>query len=91
MILIVESGSTKADWVLLDGVNIDKFFQTKGWNPLFLSSEQMMLRLKSYSELKAVYTKIIEVHFYTPGCSSASSFDILEFSLTSFLLMLMLL
>ena len=54
MILIVESGSTKADWVLLDGVNILSSFQTKGWNPLFLSSEQMMLRLKSYSELKAV-------------------------------------
>ena len=84
MILIVESGSTKADWVLLDGVNILSSFQTKGWNPLFLSSEQMMLRLKSYSELKAVFTKIIEVHFYTAGCSSASSFDILESSLTSF-------
>ena len=84
MILIVESGSTKADWVLLDSVNILSSFQTKGWNPLFLSLEQMMLRLKSYSELKAVYTKIIEVHFYTPGCSSASSFDILESSLTSF-------
>ena len=28
--------------------------------------------------------KFIEVHFYTPGCSSASSFDILESSLTSF-------
>ena len=84
MILIVESGSTKADWVLLDGVNILSSFQTKGWNPLFLNSEQMMLRLKSYSELKAIYTKIIEVYFYTPGCSSASSFDILKFSLTSF-------
>ena len=44
----------------------------------------MILRLKSYKELKAVYTKIIEVHFYTPGCSSASSFDILESSLKSF-------
>ena len=60
MILIVESGSTKADWVLLDGVNILSSFQTKGWNPLFHSSEQMMLRLKSYSELKTVFTKILE-------------------------------
>ena len=73
MILIVESGSTKADWVLLDGVNIISSFNTKGWNPLFLTSEQMMLRLKSYRELKAIFTKITEVHFYTPGCSSSSS------------------
>ena len=84
MILIVESGSTKADWVLLDGVNTISSFQTKGWNPLFLSSEQMMLRLKSYSELKAVFTKILEVHFYTPGCSNPSSFNIIESSLKSF-------
>ena len=84
MILIVESGSTKADWVILDGDNILSYFQTKGWNPLFLSSEQMVLRLKSYLELKAVFTKIIEVHFYTPGCSSPSSFDIFESSLKSF-------
>ena len=84
MILIVESGSTKADWVLLDGVNFLSSFQTKGWNPLFLSSEEMVLRLKSYSELKAVFTKILEVHFYTPGCSSSSSFNILDYSLKSF-------
>ena len=84
MILIVESGSTKSDWVLLDRVNILNSFQKKGWNPVFLSSEQMMLRLKSYSELKSVFTKITEVHFYSPGCSSALSFDTLEFSLKSY-------
>tara|TARA_B100001093_G_C26859689_1_gene1029310 strand:- start:6946 stop:7788 length:843 start_codon:yes stop_codon:yes gene_type:complete len=83
MILIVESGSTKADWVLLDGITSKSSFQTKGWNPLFLSSEQMMLRLKSYSELNTVFTKILEVHFYTPGCSNPSSFNILESSLKS--------
>ena len=84
MILIVESGSTKADWVLLDGFNTIISFQTKGWNPLFLSKEQMKLRLKSYAELQGVYKNISEVHFYTPGCSSAPSFDILETSLKSF-------
>ena len=52
--------------------------------PIFLSTEEMILRLKSYKELKAVFTKILEVHFYTPGCSSASSFNILDYSLKSF-------
>ena len=81
MILIVESGSTKADWVLLDGVNTISSFQTKGWNPLFLTSEQMILRLKSYSELKTVFAKILEVHFYAPGCSNPSSLNDLKSSL----------
>ena len=35
MILIVESGSTKSDWVLLDRVNILNSFQKKGWNKCY--------------------------------------------------------
>lgn len=84
MILIVESGSTKADWVVLDGIKTISFFQTKGWNPLFLSSEHMIVRLKSYLELKSIFTKILKVYFYAPGCSDPSSFNILESSLKSF-------
>lgn len=84
MILIVESGSTKADWVVLDGIKTISSFQTKGWNPLFLSSELMILRLKSYLELKSIFTKILKVYFYAPGCSDPSSFNILESSLKSF-------
>ena len=43
----------------------------------------MILRLKSYPELKTVFAKILEVHFYAPGCSNTSSFNDLESSLKS--------
>ena len=57
MILIVESGSTKADWVLLDGVKTISSFQTKGWNPLFLSSEQMMAKYRTMTVGDTVHVK----------------------------------
>lgn len=84
MILIVESGSTKADWVVLDGDKNLSSFQTKGWNPLFLSSHEMILRLKSYLELKSVYLMIKELYFYTPGYSHSLSFETLYTSLKDF-------
>ena len=58
MILIVESGSTKADWALLEGETTSISFQTKGWNPLFLDAELMECRLQSYVELQSVYSRI---------------------------------
>jgi len=86
MILIVESGSTKADWVLLERETTKISFQTKGWNPLFLEAEEMKLRLKSYAELQLVYSSINKVCFYAPGSSHIESKDVLKSSLESFFL-----
>ena len=86
MILIVESGSSKADWVLLESETTKISFQTKGWNPLFLEAEEMKLRLKSYTELKPVYSSIKKVYFYAPGSSHIESKDVLKFSLESIFL-----
>ena len=81
MILIVESGSTKADWVLLESETKKISFQTKGWNPLFLEAEEMKLRLQSYVELQLVYSRIKKVYFYAPGCSHIASKEVLKLSL----------
>ncbi len=81
MILIVESGSTKADWVLLESETKKISFQTKGWNPLFLEAEEMNLRLQSYVELQLVYSRIKKVYFYAPGCSHKASKEVLKLSL----------
>ena len=39
MHFIVESGSTKSDWVLVDSKNNQSFHTTIGFNPYFHSSE----------------------------------------------------
>jgi len=83
MILIVESGSTKADWLLVDGNDTVLSFQSKGWNPLFLSSHAMISRLNSYVELAAYMSSVQELHFYSPGISHSESKDQLQSVLES--------
>ena len=83
MILIVESGSTKADWVLLEGGVSKISFQTKGWNPLFLEAEEMKIRLRSYKELQLVFSRIEQLYFYAPGCSHIESKEVLQSLLES--------
>lgn len=75
MILIVESGSTKADWRLLKDDEIILSFQTKGWNPLVLTREDMKLRLEAYMQLKEFYTTINTVFFYCPGTGHTASVE----------------
>ncbi|MDB2622140.1 hypothetical protein N9Y06_02420 [Flavobacteriales bacterium] len=72
-VLIVESGSSKADWLLLENGVSKLSFQTKGWNPLFMTQEEMQVRFQSYHDLKGFYKSIDQVFFYAPGCSHEES------------------
>ncbi len=69
MITIIESGSTKADWLIIDE---DKRFQhhTIGFNPFFHSSEFVKENLEGDSFLSNWFSKSGEIHFYGAGCSS---------------------
>jgi len=82
MILIVESGSTKADWVLLHADGLETKFRTKGWNPLFLTEDEMLERLSSYKELSE--KKFKAVYFYTAGVSHIKSSESLHSILSVF-------
>jgi N-acetylglucosamine kinase-like BadF-type ATPase len=73
MILIVESGSTKADWVLLDSTGIKLSFKTKGWNIMLLDELEMSCRLNRLTDLNPFKDYIKEVYFYTSGASILSS------------------
>ena len=46
-ILIADSGSTKTDWVLLEGDTIIAKYQTIGFNPYFQSSEDIYMEIKT--------------------------------------------
>ena len=69
MITIIESGSTKADWLIIDE---DKRFQhhTIGFNPFFHTSEFVKENLEGDSFLSNWFSKSGEIHFYGAGCSS---------------------
>lgn len=69
MLLIVESGSTKADWMLIkDGISIP--FSTKGFNPFFHGKEDIILELNDHLELDLIKDQVTDIYFYGAGCSS---------------------
>lgn len=66
--LIADSGSTKAEWCLLEGKK-KKIFYTQGLSPYFLTTEQIQHIVEQ--ELKTKMKKAMpdEVFFYGTGCS----------------------
>lgn len=70
MIFIIESGSTKSDWVLVDDKSKQTFYKTVGFNPYFHSPEYVATEIKNNEALMSMVGKIKKVFFYGAGCSS---------------------
>lgn len=70
MILICDSGSTKADWALLDGINFSEF-QTDGLNPIHLSEATILEKLSAEKSIISNASAITEVNFFGAGCGSS--------------------
>lgn len=75
--LIADSGSTKAEWCLLDGQKKRKI-TTQGISPYFLSSMQIksILEKELLPGLKGAVPDII--HFYGTGCNNPANISILK-------------
>lgn len=71
MILIADSGSTKADWLLVNDKN-EKIaeFSTKGINPFFHGTDFILKELNSNFELNKYADDVKSVYFYGAGVSS---------------------
>lgn len=69
IILIADSGSTKAEWCLLDGKK-RKTIYTQGMSPYFLDTDQIqqILAVELKSKLKNIEPD--EVYYYGTGCSN---------------------
>ncbi len=85
MILIADSGSTKADWVLIDHKKIQSKFQTDGLNPVHLSEEVIFQKLSSEKNISSNAENISEVHFFGAGCGNADGMGRMEMVLKKIL------
>jgi glucosamine kinase len=81
MYFIVESGSTKSDWVLVDSKNNQSFYSTMGFNPYFHSSELIETELNKQVDILAVADEVLGVYFYGAGCSSEEMNEIVQIGL----------
>ncbi len=83
MILIADSGSTKTQWVIIDGKDVISDITTKGFNPYYYKEKELETTL--YEELHwYVKGKNIEkVYFYGAGCSTKTNCSLVKNALQS--------
>ena len=70
MILIVDSGSTKCDWIVIDnnGNQAAEKIRTKGLNPAIIQEKKLRKTIKKSKELRSVSDDVTHVFFYGAGC-----------------------
>ncbi len=85
MIAIVDSGATKADWVILDASYKEKFRTvTAGMNPYHVPSAVMLEEISKNADLVAVAKEITHVFFYGSGCSNSRMHTVVREGLMPF-------
>lgn len=79
MILIVDSGATKADWIALDEEGNKLFMtQTLGLSPEVLTKEIIDERLANNFELYKHRKEVTQLYFYGAGCGTQRMRDFLK-------------
>ncbi|MCB0445203.1 MAG: N-acetylglucosamine kinase, partial [Gelidibacter sp.] len=72
MILIVDSGSTKADWISVDtnGKQLFEKIRTKGLNPAILKEKKLKKTIRKSDVLMTHRHDVSHVFFYGAGCGT---------------------
>lgn len=86
MILIVDSGSTKCDWIAIDkeGNQLLEKIRTKGLNPAILSEKKLAKIIKKNETLNENRKNVSHIFFYGAGCGTEKPCLLLEGVLKSF-------
>jgi len=70
-ILIADSGSTKCDWMLIDGSGETiTEFHTMGFNPYFHDADLVEAKMTESAEAMSIASDVDRVYFYGAGSSS---------------------
>ncbi len=72
MLLIVDSGSTKCDWIFIDenGNQLFEKVRTKGLNPAILNEKKLQKTIRKNAVLKQNKNKVTHLYFYGAGCGT---------------------
>ncbi len=66
MILVCDSGSTKADWIAATTINDKQKYSTDGINPVFQNAEEIQIMLEA--NFSSICNGIEQLYFYGAGC-----------------------
>ena len=78
MKFVVDSGSTKADWLLFNEKQYLGVYNTLGLNPEVLDKDVLKTRMLENDELANLRTSVTEIYFYGSGCSTRHSKEIMQ-------------
>lgn len=82
MLLVADSGSTKADWILTLSDKRTIPFRTKGFNPFFVSEKDIIKAFQTTLEIQAYTDQVSEIYFFGAGCSSPDKREIISNALS---------
>jgi glucosamine kinase len=78
MIAVVESGSTKSDWRIIDADGQVTETSTAGFNPYHVGRDRIVEELSRNEVLRGLASSVATVHFYGAGCSSSAMNSIVQ-------------
>ena len=76
MILIVDSGSTKMEWILLDGEAVKNRFTTAGFNPNYSDRQDLENMLVSVETQGIAFLQ--HIFYYGTGCGNEQNCQIIK-------------
>ena len=84
MMIICESGSTKADWAIVKNVGEITYTESIGINPLFHDVDFIVAELSKNALLSAQKDAPMEIHYYGTSCSAEVRNQIIRNGLGAF-------
>ncbi len=85
MILLSDSGATKADWIAIDPDGNRLFStQTRGLSPEVIDKEEMLKRLKESFDISRNKHEVTKIFFYGAGCGTENMRKIVYVALKEF-------
>lgn len=82
MILIADSGSSKTEWVIIDGSKIKEPITTSGINPFYQDVSNILTRLNQ--EFPSPLKTFDAIYFYGAGCANEEKSAIVKSALAQF-------
>ena len=83
MKLIIDCGSTKSDWVIINDKNIVISFQTEGFNPNYTDKKYISSIILNNTIYNPYIQEITEVFFYGSGCGKEENCALIKDILSS--------
>lgn len=83
MILVVDSGSYKSDWMFQSKEGELLTLRSSGINPFFTKEKEMVNSISQIKELKPYFSEIQELYFFGSGCTSPDRREIVSNALSN--------